>query len=674
MEEHETGMHQDNDIKLKTQTHQIVHNESASSLNSNSENSEIFDETTNDDKDERKTASLGDLSKFDMKIHMNSSNDPNRSQSGTLERAQSLEISDSQQNNNSHNKKRKATISDTDLLVENKEPRLDHLDSGLDTLQRGRLKSAYEFGTMEDVIIKNNDDLKREITEIIEKIGAPESTITTVSVDEVVLVKNEKPDSFVSNGKSEKHEINEITENRQSHENDITTISLNTSPTATKIEENITDNIKIINNFGTTNISDDVKVSRYPFGSLERPKSDVLKKLIQMQNFSTVNNNIETTQPETNLILETQPISLTLIGGQKTERTEATITTTEVIDNDLLTSQSPVYSSDNQGVNSISISSMEFNIGPPSIEKTIENMITISTDSNVTTSQITSQPNSIIMLDDEKLDFTLQTPPYHSDNDDNGDNDKTIFLDNRNNEESKTFVTEITVKSIATNDKPDDIKIIQNNSSNNHHNIHPPPKPTSLLANFMQQEKQHVEENFIPRNSEIRFTTSTYEPSINKILEKRNSTHIDQIRSNFETKQNTTTSHMSPNQASSEIAIPARKSSIPTLKSPSKIPVFHSATTTNNNNNNNNNNNANHNSSFNSNLSNFSKFSTENINLVQQQPKMYTTSTTTTTTSAGNILNGNNNNNVNRVSVSVTSIKNSSRHPSESIPDNTNQI
>lgn len=44
-------------------------------------------------------------------------------------------------------------------------------------------------------------------------------------------------------------------------------------------ELNKTDQTKIINNY-ETNIPDDVKVSRYPLGSLERPKSDVLKKLL----------------------------------------------------------------------------------------------------------------------------------------------------------------------------------------------------------------------------------------------------------------------------------------------------------------------------------------------------------------------------------------------------------
>ena len=97
------------------------------------------------------------------------------------------------------------------------------------------------------------------------------------------------------------------------------------------------------------------------------------------------------------------------------------------------------------------------------------------------------------------------------------------------------------------------------------------------LSNFLKQERKHVEKNFVPTNSEIKFTTAVYEttPTNNnkketppKPNEKRIS-HIDMIRQNFE---------KSAQQA--EIPIPtARRSSIPlSLKtSPSKIPVSKSS-------------------------------------------------------------------------------------------------
>lgn len=114
-----------------------------------------------------------------------------------------------------------------------------------------------------------------------------------------------------------------------------------------------------------------------------------------------------------------------------------------------------------------------------------------------------------------------------------------------------------------------------------------------------------VEEEYIPRNAEIRFTTSTYQSPVRQ-FEKRPS-HIDQIRSNFE------------RQHTSEIPIPIRKLNTPSTPpppssiirtSPSKIPVLHSQK------------------------------------------------------SSDNLLKNNNGSIANRVSVSVTSIKNSSRNPS----------
>lgn len=80
-----------------------------------------------------------------------------------------------------------------------------------------------------------------------------------------------------------------------------------------------------------------------------------------------------------------------------------------------------------------------------------------------------------------------------------------------------------------------------------------------------------VEQEYIPRNAEIKFTTSTYQSPARQ-FDKRHS-HIDQIRSTFE------------RQHTSEIPVPIRKLSTPstppppssiTRTSPSKIPVLHS--------------------------------------------------------------------------------------------------
>lgn len=89
-------------------------------------------------------------------------------------------------------------------------------------------------------------------------------------------------------------------------------------------------------------------------------------------------------------------------------------------------------------------------------------------------------------------------------------------------------------------------------------------------ANFIKNERKHVEKNFIPQSSEIKFTTAVYDSSPAPLSNhqhqkepKKRMSQIEQIRQNFE---------MPP------VPIPvARRSSIPLSiqkTSPSKIPVF----------------------------------------------------------------------------------------------------
>lgn len=102
----------------------------------------------------RKTASTGDLSKIQK---------GKKSNTGTLERAQSLDITDS--GIPTLTKKRKATKDDLEpklssdeslyekTPIKTKEPRLSLALDGLDTFQRNRLKKSSEWGNLEDVIM-----------------------------------------------------------------------------------------------------------------------------------------------------------------------------------------------------------------------------------------------------------------------------------------------------------------------------------------------------------------------------------------------------------------------------------------------------------------------------------------------------------------------------------------
>lgn len=585
------------------------------------------------DNEERRTASLGDLSKFEKPIVPTTMV---HSQNGTLERAQSLEITEGSAHVPSKitPKKRKA-IPELEN-AEFKEPRLSMDLSNLDTLQRGRLKSSYEWGNLEDAIYDNmngsghsDDDIdesKKDSSMVmhvlnaadnIDKRGSVDVSVKSTHMNGDITAKNKKKsEAFNISWDKDEKEIQEIpsnledtlkqfieTESRNGFHDKAEENGFNNYPFKDEhislspvnfrgsnhqtdnnqdktIKVNDSDQIKIIN-YGT-NMPDDVKVSRYPFGSLERPKSDVFKKLanqmsgedISAKTITTNSTSKTTIKPEssptiTNLnYSDMQPISLTMIEQGENDMPESS-------------QMSPVFSSDGQGVNSISISSMEVKIRPDSRKDVLpgmlgrENIVTINADG--------SQPSSIIMIDDEKLDFTLQkleddTKPFAN----NSQKDEVIIIESLSSkkfpeqtnakEDVKTFVTEIRVQTPNEELLDDDIDkddleaLIEAALKNDTSAL----KCESPLPAYESIEKSkspsHTQREYIPRNVEMKFSTSTYE-SPPKHFEKRHS-HIDQIRSAFEKNHN------------SEIPVLIRKTSnpgsTPQRTSPSKIPVFNS--------------------------------------------------------------------------------------------------
>lgn len=151
-----------------------------------------------------------------------------------------------------------------------------------------------------------------------------------------------------------------------------------------------------------TNVPDDVKVIRYPFGSMERPKSDVLKKILgtpTMQKFEieqettvtksstapsivfmtpATNGEATETVPMTNGIMK----SIVTIENEKPTSEPMkvlSIDTTEVpvsltlVNNSFEKSDpnqmSPIFSSNNKGINSIKISTTDFK--PVTVSSTI---------------------------------------------------------------------------------------------------------------------------------------------------------------------------------------------------------------------------------------------------------------------------------------------------------------
>ena len=166
---------------------------------------------------------------------------------------------------------------------------------------------------------------------------------------------------------------------------------------------NSTDQTKMTNYDTDTNVPDDIKVIRYPFGSLERPKSDVLKKIlgtptmqkieVEQQDasnksstapsivFMTPANGIVVAEAENMPMTNGNMTSIVTIASQPKENEDKTTilsvdTSDAPVSLTLVNSSpvdpnhvSPIFSSNNKGINSIKISSTEFK--PSTVSSTI---------------------------------------------------------------------------------------------------------------------------------------------------------------------------------------------------------------------------------------------------------------------------------------------------------------
>lgn len=723
--------------------------------------------------EERKTASLGDLSKLEMSTC--ASNNRHQATNGTLERAQSLEMSADANNHiiagKVTPKKRKSRGGgggvgngiggDLGEVMELKEPRYSEpIIENLEPLHTVRLKSSYEWGNLEDAIYDGKDgkgtgsddsfemdspqkklsassmDMMSEVLAAADKFDkeindielndvmheiatvefdlappppVPSHDRNTATATTMIATEMDEPMQLASPSPLEN--IIKVPTENTNNGNDIgdiqldgsdemqqqnitqiklpTTVHLEVDIPADNFDDIVIDATKSIP-FGSTNVSDDAKASRYTpaLSSLERPKSEVLKQLIAQHIPDD-----ESTAADQMAAVEVNGISYPKSANQKKDGQMVNISMVGGHDDGELPKQqvSPVFSSNGSGINNISISSIESDLqnggSKPSTlsSPTAENRITISTSD--------SQPSSIV-IEDETLNFKMQTlgdecsettaAAAALSSDKKTKNEVFIVeslsskkekahetaslpvVSNGNGKDAlaspitattmksssssssssssasssppttKGFVTEIRFPN-ANKDKHMNAKNLSKSLENRNHSPNADAKATittsatatsrhSSANNSSEAAKSSntspttqnnrkggaqidgkpvaAEEEYIPRNNEIRFTTSTYQSP--RQFDKRNS-QIDQIRSNFER------SH------TSEIPIPIRKISTPSTPpppqssngarvSPSKIPVF------------------------------------------------------TSQKSSDNLLK--NSNNGNRVSVSVTSIKNSSRNPS----------
>ncbi|CAH2061882.1 unnamed protein product, partial [Iphiclides podalirius] len=262
------------------------------------------DDTSLLDDNERKAASLGDLSRFELRVKAN------QPSTGTLERAQSLDISaeDAEIQETVSPKKRKAmsvvetnfydsgtqealtdmTDQERSALSKQKEPRLSlniaktSAIEGLNTFQRNRLKKASEFGNLEDAIVKGSNcsvDSDKETGEVAKRkmnkeMGILQESETHETSDHLarrIMDENLKVHFKLV---SEFAKSTSDGSNMSSLENQEAQANTENKSSPSKYQEKMNMNYD-------TNIPDDLKMSRNTYAnSLERPKSDMMKKLL----------------------------------------------------------------------------------------------------------------------------------------------------------------------------------------------------------------------------------------------------------------------------------------------------------------------------------------------------------------------------------------------------------
>lgn len=595
--------------------------EHAKQIELNSKHITVHQISQEDDGEERRTSSLCDLSNLE---HTNANG--NQSNSGTLERAQSLEMSGgAAQAAKVTPKKRKITLTDQAEECELKET--------LEPLQKSRLKSAYEWGNLEDAIYDgigaegNAVEAKPQTDMMAEVLAAADKFDR--EVNDIELNKVIADDDMISKDDAKPRDVMEIawqpiTINRQTidvtqrfMDAEIENSKCNVGPSASRSPTGNSE--KDISCHIGGSESDPVKTPRRPFDGIDSPKSEVLKKLLShsnaspeiIENIGKVSDGSPTMETLSN---ERPKIETATAAETNNSESQETDMSDSEIDSTESNQTSPIFSCNGQGVNNISITPFDSNVvsghtlngqlDPPEEDETSARAVD------------ESQPSSIALSDDKEINFTLSTADESGAADDRSlspsSKDEVIIIESLSskkametsqspagesrsivvnehqadtNDASKSFITEIMLTNATENDQRMNAKnLSKTHAVKSTDKLSKASSLTSVDSTAAHSvtsngsDDKHVldQEEYIPRNAEIRFTTSTYQ-SPQRQLEKRHS-HIDQIRSNFE------------RQHTSEIPVPIRKLNTPSTPpashsssaspqartSPSKIPVFNS--------------------------------------------------------------------------------------------------
>ncbi|KAK4872432.1 hypothetical protein RN001_014461 [Aquatica leii] len=477
----------------------------------------------------RKTASTGDLTKIQKNRKISS---------GTLERAQSLDITDTGMPSLT-----KKIMSDSKSESEDSlygkvliEPRLSLVLDGLNTFQRSRLKKSTEWGNLEDAILNLDtsegdlnqsnsleqsphfDALVNKINEIKKEVVVVNLSTESMSLDEVKIELTEEPQK-VNDLWSVPNSTDEIDTPLMTSTTSITLdqgleaekepVILNAVDIADFLtSERSTSSLDPYYTFNKydTNVSDDIKVSRHSLTSSEKP----FDSLSNISNITINSTSVSEHIPNSEMNLDSDEFYITALDKTAT--------------NDSFINDEPAVSK-NMTVTEIS------------------NKVTIEGPTSLT-----------VQVNESEL-----TPPEPS----HFSNTKSISIspspisDNsqQSNNYSLTYITEIQVTPNTT-EEPESIK------SDSPTSVKLSPIIDKLDAEKELHKIQEIAEEQLKKLPEMRFSTSSYE---SPKLTETYSSQIEQLRSNFE---------KSPSKSSLKFETGVVKSRIPvaTTKTPPTSP------------------------------------------------------------------------------------------------------
>lgn len=605
----------DSDVETDNQS-------SVNTIELNSSDITIHQTEENDDMQNRRTASTGDLSKLDQRARKISN--------GTLERAQSLDITDTGMPVMS--KKRKApadckTGSNDSLygkVLACKEPRLSLALDGLNTFQRSRLKKSTEWGNLEDAIFNSSNDSNEtsdkdaELDALVNKIneikqGVPSEPVR-VDVDSQEAVKvngfeyqngTADPEDVQENSNSVNVAVVEAIGTHETHfPNTIKIESSHTHPDNTEedsvIEQSETTNssanlvsvvpkapvcMEAADKFITMerqndtndpyylqskmydiNASDDIKVSRNSLGSLETPEcGDVKVTTKEPSSVSYTSFNISNvTIGDTKDMIENEPPPFMINIKSNNESFDKS---------EMYTTASEQTLQEN-GVDSIGYES--YYVSPQNITLTDTNQVTIEGPTSLTLEINSGEINGV-------SDLSSESPKITS---------KNISISSPESNTSLTYITEIQVTPQSTKTNISEIEITPNVNAKNLDNEFetyvknfesrtttfdsPPPtiqteskkpeatietKPIKTDPEKELHKIQELVEEQLKKLPEMRFTTSTYEA--NKAPDRRGGSQIEQLRSNFERTPEKSPPKITKSDSMSKSRIPIATSKTP---------------------------------------------------------------------------------------------------------------